>query len=91
MKKIFVLMAFASLGLTGCELDRLPETTLADTNFWKSENDFRGACNKLYVDLGGFWQDTRSDEIVSTSPIPYQPVTEQCQPLLLIGQIHIIK
>lgn len=68
MKKIFILMAFASLGLTGCELDRLPETTLADTNFWKSENDFRGACNKLYVDLGGFWQDTRSDEIVSTSP-----------------------
>ena len=67
MKKIFVLIAFASFGLTGCELDRLPETTLTDTNFWKSENDFRGACNKLYVDLGGFWQDTRSDEIVSTS------------------------
>lgn len=68
MKKIFILMAFTSLGLTGCELDRLPETTLANTNFWKSENDFRGACNKLYVDLDGFWQDTRSDEIVSTSP-----------------------
>ncbi len=68
MKKIFLAMAAVTLGLTGCDLDREPETTLANTNFWKSENDFRGACNKLYVDLDGFWQDTRSDEIVSTSP-----------------------
>lgn len=68
MKKIFFAVAMATFFLTGCSLDKLPETTLANTNFWKSENDFRGACNKLYVDLGGFWQDTRSDEIVSTSP-----------------------
>ena len=68
MKKILIMVAIATMGLTGCNLDREPETTLANTNFWKSENDFRGACNKLYVDLDGFWQDTRSDEIVSTSP-----------------------
>lgn len=68
MKKILIMIAIATMGLTSCELDREPETTLADTNFWKSEKDFRGACNKLYVDLDGFWQDTRSDEIVSTSP-----------------------
>lgn len=68
MKKIFILAAMATFFLASCSLDKEPETTLANTNFWKSESDFRGACNKLYVDLVGFWQDTRSDEIVSTSP-----------------------
>lgn len=34
MKKIFIAaIALATLGLTSCELDREPETTLSDTNF----------------------------------------------------------
>lgn len=51
-------MTFAS-----CELDRLPETDLADNNFWQSEVDMRGACNKLYVDLPGLTHDTRADDL----------------------------
>ena len=45
----------------------MPETTLADNNFWKSETDLRGACNKLYVDLPGFSHDTRADDIIGTA------------------------
>lgn len=53
--------------LTGCELDRLPETTLADNTFWQSETDLRGACNKLYVDLPGFDHDRRADDLIGTA------------------------
>ncbi len=67
MKKIylFVTIALGTLGLAGCELDRAPETTLSDTNFWKSESDFRGACNRFYTDLDGFWHDYRADDMSS--------------------------
>lgn len=61
-------IAAAAVLLTGCELDREPETTLVDSNFWQSETDFRGACNRLYVDLDGFSQDYRADDIINSSP-----------------------
>ena len=58
---------YGMMTLVSCELDRLPETTLADNTFWKSETDLRGACNKLYVDLPGFDHDRRADDIVGTA------------------------
>lgn len=64
MKKIFLFTIAAALTVSSCTLDREPETALADNNFWKSSTDFRGACNKLYEDLGGFSHDLRSDELV---------------------------
>ncbi|NDV80483.1 RagB/SusD family nutrient uptake outer membrane protein [Bacteroides sp. 51] len=67
MKKISLLLIASVLLFAGCELDRLPETTLTDAAFWKTENDLRGACNRLYEQLGGFWHDKRSDELVGTS------------------------
>ena len=70
----YIFKSFCAIGmvcgmvsLTSCELDRMPETTLADNNFWKSETDLRGACNKLYVDLPGFSHDTRADDIIGTA------------------------
>lgn len=58
--------------LSSCSLDKLPETTLTDKNFWKSESDLRGACNRLYIDLPGFLtgkgHDLRSDELVYNNP-----------------------
>lgn len=51
--------------MASCSLDMLPETDLTDNDFWKSETDLRGACNRLYVDLKGFIMDTRSDEFIS--------------------------
>lgn len=66
MNKIFSLIVVAALAAS-CTLDREPETALADSTFWKSEIDLRGACNKLYADLGGFSHDTRSDELLGNS------------------------
>ena len=62
-----VAIACGMMALASCELDRMPETTLADNNFWQSETDLRGACNKLYVDLPGFSHDTRADDIIGTA------------------------
>jgi len=67
-KKILLFLIVASLAITGCDLNRYPEDTLADTSFWKTETDLRGACNRLYNLLDGFSHDTRSDELVKTSP-----------------------
>jgi len=73
MKNIFktVILAAAALSLAACSLDRIPETTLTDSNFWQSETDLRGACNRLYQQmggqLGGFYHDYRSDELVGNS------------------------
>lgn len=67
-KSIYALgIVCGFFALTGCDLDRLPETTLADNTFWQSETDLRGACNKLYVDLPGFSHDTRADDIIGTA------------------------
>ncbi len=66
-KKIILLFILAVACLTGCDLDRYPDATLADSNFWHSEADLRGACNRLYNQLSGFSHDTRADELVKTS------------------------
>lgn len=53
-------------------MDREPETTLSDVDFWKSENDLRAACNRLYIDLPGFLtgrgHDLRSEELIGNTP-----------------------
>lgn len=68
LKSIYALgILCGTFALTSCELDRLPETTLADNTFWQSETDLRGACNKLYVDLPGFSHDTRADDVIGTA------------------------
>lgn len=67
MKKILFFLITLPLFIVGCELDRMPETTLTDDAFWKAENDLRNSCNYLYELLDGFSHDTRSDELVKTS------------------------
>lgn len=67
MKKIFILLILFLPFIISCELDRMPETKIADVEFWKTEQDIRGACNCFYNQLGGFSHDTRSDELVKTS------------------------
>lgn len=67
MKKIVSFFITTALVLSSCTLDRGPETDLADVSFWKSEIDLRGACNKLYIDLPGFVNDFRSEELRATS------------------------
>ncbi len=71
MKNIF-LIAICTIFIGGCSLDREPETTLSDVNFWRSETDLRGACNRLYIDLPGFLtgrgHDLRSEELIGNTP-----------------------
>ncbi|SHE91013.1 RagB/SusD family nutrient uptake outer membrane protein [Dysgonomonas macrotermitis] len=74
MRKIYLLILISVIGFSGCDLDKLPETEFTDVVFWKSETDVRAACNRMYDELRGFtymnntWHDSRSDEIVGTSP-----------------------
>ncbi len=68
MRKIYYLLSLIlTIILTGCDLDRVPETTFTDSAFWKTETDLKGACTYLYYLLDGFYHDTRSDELVKTS------------------------
>lgn len=71
MKNIF-LIAICTIFIGSCSLDREPETTLSDVNFWRSETDLRGACNRLYIDLPGFLtgrgHDLRSEELIGNTP-----------------------
>lgn len=71
MKNIFLLLVSAIL-ISSCSLDREPETTLSDVDFWKSETDLRAACNRLYIDLPGFLtgrgHDLRSEELIGNTP-----------------------
>lgn len=67
MKKITILLLLSVVFITSCELNRLPETILTDLDFWRTEKDLRGACNRLYNQLEGFSHDSRSDELVKTA------------------------
>ncbi|MDR1632270.1 MAG: RagB/SusD family nutrient uptake outer membrane protein [Dysgonamonadaceae bacterium] len=70
MKKIHYISIL--LGVTilfACDdlLDVKPGSELTDDNFWKSEADFKGACNRLYYDLDGWSNDSRADEFVGAN------------------------
>ncbi|PXV63038.1 putative outer membrane starch-binding protein [Dysgonomonas alginatilytica] len=81
MKNIYLFLIVSIICLSGCDLEKLPETSLTDEGFWKTETDVRGACNRMYDELAGFtymsnpndrdagktYHDSRSDELVQTS------------------------
>lgn len=73
MKRLYNCLMIGTVALTivGCDLDMMPETTMTDAAFWKTENDLRGACNRFYQqmtgELGGFSHDYRSDELRGNS------------------------
>lgn len=80
MQKIYLLLMVSVLFFPSCDLDKVPETSLTDVAFWRTETDVRGACNRMYDELAGFtymsntsnnggrvYHDTRSDELVQTS------------------------
>jgi hypothetical protein len=49
------LFAVVTIGFTSCQkkLNQIPQTTLTNSNFWKSPNDLELACNYLYTSLPG--------------------------------------
>ena len=69
----YTMVGALAFGMVSCDLDMLPETTMTDVDYWKTEGDLRGACNRFYQQmsgsLGGFYQDYRSDELVESGKI----------------------
>ena len=68
MKRIIRNFLFSMLlvfGSAGCNLDRFPETAMAEKDFWnpRSEDEFEYAANQLYALLGHRWGDTRADDL----------------------------
>lgn len=53
------------LGMTACEVDRLPETSISDETFWRSETDLIAATNYLYTFIPAFNnEDVWSDDAI---------------------------
>lgn len=63
---IFVLMV-TLLNLSCKKLDRLPETSFTDDQFWNTENDLINASNRMYQQLIGYTVDNRGDDNVNQS------------------------
>lgn len=49
IKLIFLILPAFLLGSCDLSLDRFPESNLSDSNFWKSDDNFKQACNSLYT------------------------------------------
>jgi hypothetical protein len=58
----------AAMLFSSCKIDRTPETTFSDADFWNTETDLMNACNRLYQQLPGDWIDNRADDAVNTAP-----------------------
>lgn len=53
------------LGMTACEVNRLPETSISDETFWRSETDLIAATNYLYTFIPAFnTDDVWSDDAI---------------------------
>ena len=53
------------LGMTACDINRLPETSISDATFWRSETDLIAANNYLYTFIPGFnTEDVWSDDAI---------------------------
>jgi hypothetical protein len=58
---VFILV----FGIIACEVERLPETSISDATFWRSETDLIAATNYLYTFLPGFnTDDVWSDDAI---------------------------
>src|SRR6476660_3078683 len=60
-----ISLLFMLLALGGCKLDRFPETSFSDADFWNTENDLINAANRLYQQLDANWVDNRADDAVN--------------------------
>lgn len=64
MKRNYILISMALLGLASCEtdfLDRAPLTEITDTDFFKSASDLEIYSNGFYEDINASYQDPGTD------------------------------
>lgn len=68
-KVLYIFIIIAAFTIYSCDdlLDVSPGSELTDDDFWKSENDLKGACNMLYLDLDGWMNDARADDLIGIS------------------------
>ncbi len=63
--KYILSICLLFLGMTACEVERLPETSISDATFWRSETDLIAATNYLYTFVPGFnTDDVWSDDAI---------------------------
>src|SRR5215211_1691155 len=75
MKKIFLPIIAATVLFSSCkkELDQVPISSVATSNFYKTQNDFIQATNAVYNNLRGYpdrqlnLSETRSDNLYAVS------------------------
>lgn len=66
INKLSVCALLLALLASSCnKLDRFPETTFSDADYWNTENDLINAANRLYQQLPGNWIDNRGDDNVA--------------------------
>ncbi|UHG89770.1 RagB/SusD family nutrient uptake outer membrane protein [Spirosoma oryzicola] len=53
IKPAFLALAMMAV-LPSCEVERLPETSVSDETYWRTESDLKTAANYLYMYLPGF-------------------------------------
>lgn len=68
----YLILGALTFAVTSCDLDMVPETSVTDASYWRTEKDLRGVCNRFYElmngnnDLGdGYKHDYRSDELTT--------------------------
>lgn len=62
---LIAVLLITSLNISCKKLDRLPETTFSDADFWNTENDLINASNRMYEQLAGYTIDNRADDNVN--------------------------
>jgi starch-binding outer membrane protein, SusD/RagB family len=63
---IILITIITTVFLTSCKkLDRFPETSFSDANFWNTETDLIDAANRMYQQLDANWIDNRADDAVN--------------------------
>lgn len=63
--KYIISTCLLFIGMTACDVERLPETSISDATFWRSETDLIAATNYLYTFLPGFTtEDVWSDDAI---------------------------
>ncbi len=74
LKGVLLILSISFFNSCKKDLDQVPETSLADANFWKSANDLRLAANYFYTYLpginssNGVFADNYSIDAYATGP-----------------------
>lgn len=73
MKRYINILLLSSVAIistmVACDLQKLPETSLSDANFWKTDDNFEDACNQFFIYVNGpdiVYDNLRSDFLTSS-------------------------